>query len=234
VNERNVAFARRCIAEALGTALLVGIGTGAIVAGARVGGISQALLAFCWFLAVTIPVVLFVTWSGAHLNPAVTLSLTLTRRIDPRESIGYIPSQLLGAFAGSSAVLLFLGNYANLGATVPTQGEFVWAMMGEAFFTAVLVGAVFYLADFGLGRGRWRLLLPGIVVGISTYVIGPVSGSSLNPARSIAPAVLSGVYTDLGFYILITLFAAAAVAAVWKPRSVDLLDRGPGRASASR
>lgn len=226
--------ARRWVAEALGTALLVGIGTGAIVAGARAGGIPQGLLAVLWFVAVTVPIVLFVNWSGAHLNPAVTLALAVTRRIDPVESLGYIPAQLVGAFAGSATVLLLLGNYAHLGATVPASGMLLPAMVGEAFFTALLVGTVFFLADYGLGRWRWRLLLPGIVVGISTYVIGPVSGSSLNPARSIAPAVLSGVYTDLGFYVLIALLAALAVSLVWTPRSVDLLDRGPGRESTSR
>lgn len=234
MDERTAAFLRRCLAEALGTALLVGIGTGAIVAGAREGGISQALLAFCWFLAVTIPVVLLVHRSGAHLNPAVTLSLAITRRIDPREGLGYVPAQLAGAFAGSGAVLFLLGNFAHLGATLPANGELAWAMVGEGFFTGVLVATVFFLSDYGFGRMRWRLLLPGIVVGISTYVIGPVSGSSLNPARSIAPAVLSSTYTDLGFYVLVALLAASAVAVAWRPRSVDRLDRGLGRETTGR
>jgi len=220
---------RRVLAEAAGTALLVGIGTGAIVVGARGGGVSQGWLALAWFIAVAVPIVLFVRFSGAHLNPAVTLALALSRRIDPWESLEYIPAQLVGAFVGSGTVFVLFGNYAHLGTTLPASGLLAEAMAGEALFTAALVASVFLLADRGSGPGRLRLLLPPLVVGVSTYVIGPVSGSSLNPARSIAPAVVSGTFTDLGFYILVPLLAAAVVAALWRARSADRLDRGPGR-----
>lgn len=220
------------VAEFLGTALLVGIGTGAIVGGARLGGIAQAWLAVAWFAAVTIPIVLFVSVSGAHLNPAVTLSLAVSRRIPPREVAPYVVAQVGGAFLGSLAVLLTLGDYAHLGATVPAGGAVIEAFVGEAIFTAGLIAVVFYLSDAGEGRGHWRLLLPGAVVAVSTYVIGPVSGSSLNPARSIAPAVLSSTYTALAGYILVPLLAGSLVALLWRPRSVDALDRGIGRESA--
>jgi glycerol uptake facilitator-like aquaporin len=100
---------------------------------------------------------------------------------------------------------------------------------GEAFFTAMLLAAVFLLADRGEGRLRWRLAVPPLAVGISTYVIGPWTGSSLNPARSIAPALLSGALTDLWVYLLAASVGALLVALVWHPRSVDRMDRGPGR-----
>lgn len=219
---------RRFLAEVGGTALLVGIGTGTIVAAARLGGIPQWQMATAWFLAVLIPIVLFVRVSGAHLNPAVTLGLAASGRIAWRETPEYILGQFVGAFLASGIVALSLGTGAHLGSTLPST-NLGTAFGGEALFTAMLIAAVFFLADRGEGRIRWRLVLPPLVVGISTYVIGPLTGSSLNPARTIAPAVLSGSFTDLWIYLVAVPLASLAVALVWRPTSVDRLDRGPGR-----
>jgi aquaporin NIP len=219
----------RCAAEAAGTALLVGIGTGAIVANARGGWFPLPLLAVAWGLAVLVPILLFVRISGAHLNPAVSLALALSGRIDRRELAPYVGAQVVGAFAGSFVVLVGLGDAGHLGATVPAGGQVVRALLGEFAFTGLLVAMVFVLADRGEGRFRWRLGLPPLAVGISTYLIGPWSGSSLNPARTLAPAVVAAVYTDVWVYFVAVPAAALAVAALWKPRSVDRLDRGTGR-----
>ncbi len=225
---RNLIY--RCLAEAAGTALLVGIGTGTIVAAGNSGGIPQWLMAIAWFLAVLVPVVLFIRVSGAHLNPAVTLALASSGRIDWKEAPPYWASQFTGAFLASLVVLASLGGGSHLGATLPANGSIARTFAAEAAFTALLVGAVFVLADRGEGDRRWRVSLPAVAVGASTYVIGPWTGSSLNPARSLAPAVLSGTYTDLWVYMLAVPLAALAIAALWKPKSVDLEDRGPGRA----
>ena len=224
----------RCVAEVAGTALLVGIGTGTIVAAGDAGGIPQWLMAAAWFLAVLVPIVLFVRVSGAHLNPAVTLALAGSGRIAWAEAPPYWASQFLGAFLASSAVLLGLGGGSHLGATLPTAHAIVRSFAAEASFTCLLVATVFFLADRGEGSRRWRLLLPPAAVGVSTYVIGPWTGSSLNPARTLAPAVLSGTYTGLWIYLIAVPLAALLVAALWRPASVDLADRGPGRADASR
>jgi aquaporin NIP len=226
--------AGRAAGEAAGTALLVGIGTGSIVLGARLGGIPPWALAIAWFLAVLIPIALFIRLSGAHLNPLVTLSLAASGRIDWRETPPYILGQFAGAFLGSAVVLGAIGNFAHLGATVPSDGEVARAFLGEVAFTAALVASVFVLADLGEGRGRWRILLPPAVVGVSTYVIGPWSGSSLNLARTLAPAVLSATYTDLWVYLVAVPLGALAVALAWRPRAVDRLDRGPGREEVSQ
>jgi glycerol uptake facilitator-like aquaporin len=224
----NRSRSRRFLAEAAGTALLVGIGTGTIVLSARVGGIPQWQMAAAWFLAVFVPIVLFVGVSGAHLNPAVTLGLAASGRIAWREAPEYVLGQFAGAFAGSGMVAVTLGTGAHLGSTLPkTSLPLVFG--GEAFFTAMLLAAVFLLADRGEGPLRWRLAVPPLAVGISTYVIGPWTGSSLNPARSIAPAILSGAFTDLWVYLLAAAVGALIVALVWQPRSVDRMDRGPGR-----
>lgn len=227
-------FVQRCLAECAGTALLVGIGTGTIVAASSVGGIPQWLMAVAWFFAVLVPIVLFIRVSGAHLNPAVTLALAASGRLAWKEAPGYWVSQFSGAFLASFLVLRFLGGGSHLGATIPANGDLLRTFVAEAGFTALLVAAVFVLADRGEGRDRWRLALPPAAVGISTYLIGPWTGSSLNPARSIAPAVLSGTYTDLWVYLVAVPLAAAVVAVLWRPRSVDIQDRGPGRVETER
>lgn len=224
---------RRVAAEAAGTAVLVGVGTGSIVAGARLGGAPPWLLAIAWFLAVLLPILMFIRISGAHLNPAVTLALAASGRIDWWEVPEYLLGQFAGAFVGSAVVLSSLGDLVHLGATVPAQGDLVRTFILELGFTMALVASVFVLSDLGEGRRRWRVLLPPTVVGISTYLIGPWTGSSLNPARSVAPAVLASTYSDLWVYLVAVPVGALLVAALWKPRAVDRLDRGPGRAETS-
>ncbi|MGD0257476.1 MAG: aquaporin [Thermoplasmata archaeon] len=224
----------RALAEAAGTALLVGIGTGAVVLAARSGGIPQWAVAGAWFLAVLVPIVLLIGESGAHLNPVVTLALAASGRIAWRELPAYVLGQFAGAFGASGLVLATLGDHAHLGSTFPAPGVGGWTFPAEFVFTAALIGSVFVLADRGEGWHRWRLALPPAVVALSTYVIGPWTGSSLNPARTIAPAVLSGTYSDLWIYLTAVPLGALAVAAFWRPRAVDRLDRGPGRLKTDR
>jgi len=224
----NPGLGKRFLAEFGGTALLVAIGTGAIVLSARSGGVPQWELAAAWFFAVFVPIVLFVRVSGAHLNPAVTLGLAVSGRIAWAESPVYVLGQFSGAFAGSAFVAFFLGTEAHLGSTLSSTNPPV-LFACEATFTAILLATVFLLSDRGEGPRRWRLALPPLAVGVSTYVIGPLTGSSLNPARTIAPAVISGSYADLWVYLVAVLLGALAVAFVWRPSSVDRQDRGPGR-----
>ena len=165
-------IARRVVAEAAGTALLVGIGTGTVVAAARVGGIPGTWMAMAWFLAVLIPIVLFIRLSGAHLNPIVTLGLAASGRIDWKELPPYIFGQFVGAFLGSGVVLATLGDHGNLGATVPAGGDVVRAFPAELAFTALLVGTVFFLADRGRERG--------------------VGGLCSRPRPSVSPPTSSG------------------------------------------
>ncbi len=163
----------------------------------------------------------------------MTLGLAVSGRIAWKEVPAYALAQFLGAFLGSLVVWEIGGDVAHLGATVPSAGSLPLTFLLEFGFTAALLAAVFVLSDRGQGSYRWRLLLPPIVVGISTLLIGPLTGSSLNPARTIAPAVLSGTYTDLWIYLVAVPLAAVSIALLWRPRAVDVLDRGPGRSDAS-
>lgn len=203
---------RRCAAEVVGTALLVGIGCGSIVAGANAGGVPQVVLAVAWFAAVALPILAFARVSGAHLNPAVTLTLVGTRRFPVSELGPYLGAQVAGAFLGAGVVLLSLGSAAHLGATLPLGGDLVRTFVMELGFTLALLASVLYLCQAGKVPQTWELMLPPAVVGFSTFFIGPFTGSSLNPARTIAPAVLSGDYVGIWVYFLAALVASALCA----------------------
>jgi aquaporin NIP len=204
----------RLLSEFAGTGILVGLGTGAVVASVGTGAERFPLLAVAWFVAVTVPVVLFAGISGAHLNPVVSVALAADRRLPSREVPGHVVAQVAGAFAGSAVVELVLGPGGHLGATIPAANDLLRIFGDEFAFTFLLVLTVLVLVRRGTGRWRWGLTWPGLVVAASTYVIGPFTGSSLNPARSLAPAVLSGTYTDLWVYFLAAPLAALAAVAL--------------------
>jgi len=176
------------------------------------------VLAVAWFAAVAIPVLALARLSGAHINPAVTLGLVVARRFDPRELVPYVGAQLSGAFAGSALVGLTIGTAAHWGATIPHTPDLGLVAVMEFGFTVALVLSVLYLTTRGKKPSNLELLLPAAVVGLSTYLIGPWTGSSLNPARTLAPAVLSGDYLGIWVYLL-AVPAAALVTALAVPRT---------------
>jgi len=177
-------------------------------------------MASAWFFAVLTPIVLVIDVSGAHLNPAVTLALASSRRFPWRDVPGYWLAQFGGALCASLLVLATLGNGSHLGATLPANGDLLGAFAAEAVFTGLLVGSVFGIADRRPGGAGWRILLPPAVVGAATYLIGPWTGSSLNPARTVAPAVMSGTYADLWLYLVAVPAGALTAAALWRPREM--------------
>ncbi len=200
----------RCVSEIGGTALLVGIGTGSIVASAKEGGAPEWVIALAWFAAVAIPVLLLARVSGSHINPAVTVALWISGRFSRHEVGPYVASQLTGAFIGSYLVLLALGPAAHLGATLPRGGNLWLVVPLELPFTVLLMLTVLYLTAPGREVRAVELLLPALAVAVSTYAIGPWTGSSLNPARSLAPAVLSMDLTGLPLYLIATFVGAIA------------------------
>jgi len=206
----------RCLSELLGTALLVGIGTGSIVAGANAGGVAQWVLAVAWFVAVAVPVFLLARVSGSHINPAVTVALATSGRFPWRETPAYVAAQVAGAFVGSSLVLAFLGSAAHIGATLPRDDNLWLIVPLELPFTMLLMLTVLYLTTPGKIVRQVELFLPAAAVGISTFVIGPWTGSSLNPARTLAPGVLSSDFFGIGLYFF-AVFAGALIAVLlWK------------------
>lgn len=205
--ERSAAF----LAELAGTALLVGIGTGTIVAASTRGGIPQWELGIAWAVAVLVPLLLFVRSSGAHLNPAVSLVLVIAGRFPARRVPEYWAAQLLGALLASEVVRRGLGPRHHLGATVPTSVSPLAALLLEVAGTSVLLTAVLVLASADRPTSSLRLALPPAAVGGFTFLIGPLTGCSLNPARTLGPAIVSATYAELWVYLVAPIVAALAV-----------------------
>ncbi|HZY92644.1 MAG TPA: aquaporin [Thermoplasmata archaeon] len=198
----------RWAAEFVGTALLVGIGTGAIVRAAEGGGSPQWQIAIAWFLALALAALAFIAWSGAHFNPGITIGLFLQGRHARAEVLPYLGAQFAGAFLGTYLVLELVGSAAHLGATLPAGGDLSRTFLLEFLFSAAL-GVSVGAASLTFAKwGRPVALLPSGVVGISTWLIGPLTGSSLNPARTLAPAVVSASYLGLWVYCIAPPFGA--------------------------
>jgi len=214
----------RLLAELLGTFCLVFAGTGAIVVNEAANGVvTHVGVALVFGLVVMSMIYALGDVSGAHLNPAVTVSFALARRFRWREVPGYLGAQLAGAVAASALLRLVFPGGGALGATLPTGG-IVPSFVMEIVTTFMLMLVILTVSSGPKERGLMAGIAVGGVVGLSALFAGPISGASLNPARSIAPAVVSGHMEGLWIYLVgPTLGAALAV-----PAFVALRWRGAG------
>jgi aquaporin Z len=159
--------------------------------------------------------------SGAHLNPAVTLGFWAARRFPGREVPGYIASQLAGAFAASALLRVLFPAHATLGATLAARGALP-AFVFELVLTALLMFVILNVSTGAKERGITAGIAVGAVIAFEALCGGPVSGASMNPARSLAPAVMSLRVESLWIYLVAPV--AGALAAVLGCRCV----REPG------
>jgi aquaporin Z len=199
-------------AEAIGTFALVFAGTGAIVVNDVTGGaLTQLGIAAAFGLVVTCMIYALGDISGAHFNPAVTLGFWLARRLPTPQLASYIASQLAGAFAASLLLRALFAAHETLGATLPAGSE------AQSFALEVVLTFFVMFVILGVTSGRRENALAGIAigatVGLCALFAGPICGASMNPARSLAPAVVSGVLTSLWVYLLAP-FAGSALAVV--------------------
>lgn len=201
---------RRAAAEALAAFALVFAGCGAIVADARneaaLGAVGIALV-----FGLVIMAMVYATGhlSGAHINPAVTLAFLLTRHLPPREAVAYVAAQLTGAVAG--AVLLsaaWTGEPAGLGATVASVGAGA-AFSYELAMTAILMFVIMAVATDTRAVGAAAAIAIGGTVGLDALFGGPVTGASMNPARSFGPALVAGEWAGFWLYVAGPLLGAA-------------------------
>jgi aquaporin NIP len=212
--------ARLLGAEALGTFALVFFGCGAIMVDADGGGIGQVGISLAFGLAVAAMVFAFGAISGAHINPAVTVALA-SRSGFPWVSVpGYVGAQIAGAIAAAVVLRSSLGDDADLGATTPSGTDaqsFVWEVVMTATLLVVIL-AVVTAPRVAIGAAALAI---GGTIALASLVGGPISGASLNPARSLGPALVSGELGSLWIYLtapfLGALIGALAYAAL-RPR----------------
>jgi len=203
---------RRCVAEAIGTFCLVFAGTAAIVVDAAGGGVTHVGVSMVFGLVVFAMIAAVGDVSGAHINPAVTFGFWLAGRFPATSIAGYVAAQILGACAASAAVHALFPADANLGATQPA-GAAAQAWWLELILTAILMYLILAVSSGSREKGITAGLAIGGMVTLGALLGGPVSGASMNPVRSLAPAVVSGRLDHLWIY-LTAPFVGAAVAVV--------------------
>ena len=208
---------RRAAAEGLAAFALVFAGCGAIVADARydhaLGAVGVSLV-----FGLIIMVMIYATGhlSGAHINPAVTLAFTLTRHFPAREAVAYVGAQIAGATVGALVLAaVWTDKPAHLGATVPSVGPgsaFVYELLLSAFLMFVIIA----VATDTRAVGAAAAIAIGGTVGLDALFGGPVTGASMNPARSLGPALVSGTWTDFWVYLAGPILGAAAGALAYQ------------------
>ena len=203
-------LARRAAAEALAAFALVFAGCGAVVANAEYGGALGAVGVSLVF-GLVIMAMIYATGhlSGAHINPAVTIAFTMARHFPARDALAYVGAQLAGALAGALLLLaVWPAQPAELGATVPSVSVGS-ALVYELVLTAFLMFVIMAVATDTRAVGAAAAIAIGGTVGLDALFGGPVTGASMNPARSFGPAVAAGEWTDFWIYLAGPVLGAA-------------------------
>lgn len=208
-------LARRALAEGIGTFALVFAGTGAIIIDAETGGaVSHIGVGLTFGLIVMAMIYATGHVSGAHLNPAVTLAFAATRHFPLRAVPPYVAAQCAGAVAASLVLRAMFGNVAGLGATVPRAGA-GQSLVLEFFLTLLLMFVIMAVATDVRAVGQAAAIAIGGTVGLEALFAGPISGASMNPARSLAPALVAGVWDAQWLYVVGPLAGALAGAGLY-------------------
>jgi aquaporin NIP len=207
---------KKYLAEFLGTFALVFCGTGAIIINEHTGGqIGHIGIAITFGLIVTAMIYSFGDISGAHFNPAVTVGFWAAKRMNKRELVPYITAQLIGAFLATGILKLLFPDNVNLGNTLPF-GSVMQSFILEIILTFILVLVIISTSQGSKEVGVMAGMAIGFTVLLEAMFAGPISGASMNPARSIAPAVVSGNVQFLWIYLAAPFIGAVLSAIVFR------------------
>ena len=231
---------RRLAAEVVGTAILVLFGAGSVVAALRMGGgeleyPGLGMVALAFALAVATAIYAFGTTSGAHINPAVTVSLVATGRFPWGEVPAYVGAQLIGGAIGAALIVAAFGGEAvdlgTGGTSLADDITYTQGIVTEALATFLLVTAIMALAVDRRAPAGWAGFMIGLAVAAAILMSGPLTGGSLNPARTFGPMLITGIgggdasWGDLPAYVvgplLGGLVAAFAYDVIARPRALE-------------
>lgn len=196
---RSPSLFQRASAEAIGTFALVTGGCGAIVVNHSTGALGHAGVAASFGLVIMVMIASLGHLSGAHFNPAVTLAFAVTRHFSWRDVPPYLAGQILGAVGGALALRAFFGLDAALGATAPV-GSPLRALGIEILLTAVLMFVIVSVATDTRAVGELAAVAIGGTVALDALWGGPITGASMNPARSLGPALVAGFWPSHWIY----------------------------------
>ncbi|HJY10365.1 MAG TPA: aquaporin [Nitrososphaeraceae archaeon] len=204
---------KKFIAEVAGTFIVVTLATGSVVIDAKTNGIlGIPFIAFAPFIGVAIAVYLFGKISMAHFNPAVTVGFLITKHITKIQLLYYLTAEILGALLAGLFVKYVIGNEAYLGANIPSYSYPLSLIFGIEILASGLLMAVILVVVYTKGLKGLSGIVIGGIVGLDIFFLAFVSGASMNPARSLAPAVLSGAMANLWLYWTATFIGTSAVA----------------------
>jgi MIP family channel proteins len=196
------------VAEVIGTFMLIFVGTGSVVVNvANDGALSLVGVALAWGLVVAVTIYTIGDISGAHINPAITIGLCVAGRFDAKQVVPYILCQCIGAFLASGLIRVLFPDQASLGPTLPS-GPLMQSFIMEIMLTLILMFVVLNVTVGAKEKGITAGFVVGGVITFEVLVGGPISGASMNPARSLAPAVVGGDLQHLWIYLTAPVIGA--------------------------
>jgi aquaporin NIP len=199
---------KKYAAEAFGTFSLVFAGTGAVTINDVSGGaVTHVGIALTFGLVVLAMIYALGDVSGAHLNPAVTIGFVVARRLEWRLAGGYLGSQLVGATTASFLLHLMFPQHSTLGATLPAGSE-IQSFVLETVLTFVLMFVILSVSTGAKEKGITAGIAIGGVIALEALFAGPISGASMNPARSLAPALVSRNLAHVWLYLTAPILGA--------------------------
>jgi len=214
---------RNYVSELIGTFALVFCGTGAIVINQQSGGaITHVGVAITFGLIVLSMIYALGSLSGAHMNPAVSLAFVVAKRFPAKELLPYVVSQIVGAVLASGTLKLLFPANELLGATLPVGSDFQSFVM-ELLLTFFLMLVIIQVATGSKEQGMFAGLAIGATVALEAMFAGPVCGASMNPVRSLGPALVSGHTAHLWVYMLAPVAGAVLAVFTW------MYLKGPGK-----